>query len=465
MSADPQVSETNPNPSKAPAFGKSNKKKTNKQRLDARASFDPTAGPMSPEKFFSSFTEVKRSNVDVVLDLDIQERLADPYLSQAQDFSDSTLQYPISDQRLAISTFGLVSTTLIRKMAMAIPQSEQIEVRSLSRLFETELRAPKALIAAIDNIGKFETDDFIGRIKYHSLDMFRMCLKLLGAFSKHPDFKGRIVLPPNPGNRQKKATWADVDVTSYVNNSTSSALWIRDQAAQFLDRAYKTEWMITDEKVDAQYLVTYPRLEISANLEQQDENVATWLGKLNPRMPKVNDVIAAGICTCWRKEWFLDHSFAVLRPEWPDWIDGTPSSVLLRMNVVQLDIVAKYGDMLSDIYTHVQMKAPVFAQFLDLAIQPENKFGSTAMLMMMTEGQFTNKFSNFTPEVPVKRVKKGAFAKCFLKLKDKGAATAGIIFGFSRLVEVSQNYIGQVNGDPDNLMQQYLKSDFKRFSH
>jgi hypothetical protein len=81
------------------------------------------------------------------------------------------LRYGSSDDRLARLTRAMISFGAIRKLLMTIPSSQEYEVSEMRDFLRQDLQLPRSAATALDNLGKFEIDDFVCRIKYHSLDV------------------------------------------------------------------------------------------------------------------------------------------------------------------------------------------------------------------------------------------------------------------------------------------------------
>jgi len=346
---------------------------------------------------------------------------------------------------------------------MSTPLSQDEEIKPITDFLKFDLQYPKAAITAIDNLGKFEIDDFVGRLKYQSQDIARILVKVCQQMDKHPRFQGRYACPrpPNWPAGPQAPTWADTNVDTVVVPSSSSSRWIRDQAATYLDAAFDVTWEMTDAEGHV-FQVSYPKLKISKSIEQQTRNVADWLEKLSEHMPDVETVVCAGLLTAWDDDWWQGHTFAVLVPDFPEWIPNTPLDVLRIMNVHRINYYTNdLVPFIKAIADHLVTLTPVLTEFLDLFSQPENKFGSEAQLIPLRSDQFKDKRMFGITDTQVKEIKRGAVGRTVSKVKNKGLVVAGLLFGFSSKVEVSDNYLAQVNGDPNNLRIQYLKSDFK----
>jgi hypothetical protein len=459
------------NPSK-PASA-ANRGKKNSMQNKARSAFNASAGSMSVEKFFTDFTEIRRNNVDIEMDLGFQERLAAPYADRAKEHSTYVLQLE-QEEDLPKATSALISIGIARKLMMTIPESQSVEVSALSDLLSFDLYLPKASIAAIDNLGKFEHDNLVCRMKYQVQDTARILLKTSKLMNTHSRFRGRFLPPPGPQNYDGTPKWpngwTDFKIDNVVVPSKGSASWIRDQAQVFLDKAYERHWEVPygpedDEGNQARINVSYPRLPVSKSLEAQLRNVTDWLGLLSVDMPDVEVVVAAGICTAWDHFWFNISHWDDAGVAFPDWVPQ-PDTVLdiVEVCVVRLGQV-DLRRQISMINDYLVVLGPVLDQFLDRAKQPENKFGSAAQLISIPEVNKTSKNSFGLVGATYQAIKRGTQGRAFVKVTNKGLVTMGSIFGFTKKVEVNENYLAMVNGDPDTLKLQFVRPDFKNVLH
>jgi len=454
------------------------RRKPNPVKQDARSKFNSSAPSISAEKFFSEFIEKKRNNVEIVFDTEVQGRIAEPYVTKARNHAINKYHEDQENKNLQASTYALTSFTLCRKMLLATPDSEEYELGKFRQIVKTELMAPKSVIAAVANVGKFELDDKVARLKYNSQDVFRMLMTTCKVMDQHTDYHGMyesgyvldVVTVP----------WDQVDVTKCVITSESSVRWLRDEAVAFLDRAYETTWQVNysppptqevPEPEDILMQCSYPRLKIVKDADKQLELVVAWLGRLNAGMPGVQYVIAAGFAAAWKLLFFqrIGHLFRLLVPGLPDWIGNRPFDVLNTLGLHHFELsvdafgIANYYNFILEIHHHLQLSVSSFAEFLDLAKQPDDKFGSSAQMLPFNPTDFQPAVFVGMEDFTYQKLRSDAQSVSVVKLKDKGDVVAGLSFAFARSVDVVPNYIGRLNGDPNNTRLQYLKPDFKNY--
>jgi len=481
------VSQTNSVP-KSVGGKQQAKRRPNKTKQDARSKFNSSAPPISAERFFTEFIEKKRNNVEIVFDEGVQGRLADTYITKARDHAVNKYHVAEDNVNLQASTFALTSMALCRKMLLSVPDSEEFEMGKFRNIWKTELMAPKSVIAAVANVGKFELEDKVARLKYNSQDIFRMMLTTCKVMSNHSDY----YVTDEDGDRAGRystgyvvhgdeLSWDEVDETKCVITSEASSRWLRDEAAKFLDVAYQTTWNAeftpgpTPANPDPDPVVmevSYPRLPINQNPEKQMENVVAWLGRLNAAMPGVQFVIAAGFATAWKLLFFqrIEHLFRNLVPGLPAWIGTRPFDVLTTLGLHHYDLARddydglSYLGFINEIHRHVVMNTTTFAEFLELAKQPDDKFGTAAQMLPFNRDDFTERVFVGMEDVTYQRLKSDAQSVSVAKIKDKGDVVAGLVFGFAKDVQVIPNYIGRLNGDPNNIRMQYLKPDLRFYN-
>jgi len=261
--------------------------------------------------------------------------------------------------------------------------------------------------------------------------------------------------------------WSDIYVTHIVDASRGSVLYIRDVARAYLDKAFDTSFDATltlpngDTKV---IKVSYPRLKWSANPESQLRNVTDWLGEFSEELPDVKKVIAAGLCSAWQHDWFTSESFDTLVPDFPDWLpfEG-PFDVLDEARIQRISYGAsELISFMRAIMNELNDSVPMFSEVFSLVKQPENKFGTPALLVPLGDECFKDR-TGHELHLPVSDIIRGSSSRMIMKLKNKGQVVSGLIFGFVKNVEVRDNYLAQVNGDPNSLRQQYLRSDMKNY--
>jgi hypothetical protein len=331
-----------------------------------------------------------------------------------------------------------------------------------------DLQLPRSAATALDNLGKFEIDDFVCRIKYHSLDVTCLAVDMCSFMEAYPRFKGRFPAPrPRWANKDKDWSWGDIDLNHVVDGSRSSSLYIRELAKGYLEKAFDQTFDVDVKMPDdttVSMKVSYPRLKMSPNPENQLRNVVDWLHELNQHLPEVKTVIAAGLCSAWQQDWFSPEKFSRLVPEFPDWLpfDG-PFDVLNEAKIQRIS----YGGselipFLRAIMDELNDTVPIFNEVFNLVKQPENKFGSPALLVPLKGSDFKDRVMHEL-HMPLREMIRGSTSRMVMKLKNKGQVVSGLIFGFTSNVEVSDNYLAQVNGDPNTLRKQYLRSDLKNY--
>lgn len=461
-------------PTSAVQAGKKPTAKSNKPRKDsplrqqAKSMFNAAAPPMSSDRFFSDYVEMKRNNVELIFDEELPARIAAPYVKQAQLYAKNKL-YDDDDQDVQIETEALVSLTVSRKIMLATPQSEVADLARIKDIADHELFVPKNLAALVANIGKFELDDFNARLKYGAQDLFRTLLRMCANMDRHSQYHGLFNSPINRAGEGDDepvvvpVPWNELDVSKVVFPTESSSRWMRDSAKKYLDQAYRHTWKMKNQD-NIEFEVSYPRLEISNNVDKQMENVALWLGKLSPEMPEVMKVVSAGLATAWKTLWFqrpysqLNH----LSPSIPAWV-GTPMGALksLGLGLAFMDDF-DYDSWISAIreyHRHIRSRQPMFAQFLDLTKMPDDKFGTEAQMFPVGPEFYRDQVMMGDVNRHYQEQVFGAHSLTIAKFKNKGRAVIGLAAGLTVGVEVNNNYQARLNGDAKTVLRSFLQPD------
>lgn len=475
ITAEPSSSPGGPKSSSKPQAG--NKKK-NPTREKARSMFDASAGSISVEKFFSDFVEKKRNNVEITFDHTSVARVAAPFVTKARDHAQHRLRQEADSEDFQSSTFALISFTAIRKMLLSVPASEKFELGRFKNFTDVEWFGPKSVIAAVDNIGKFEHDDMIARIKYNSQDIFRLMMDTCKVMDRHQDYNGKFASPV------ALQPWEDLDTSKLVITSDSSVRWIRDKAKDYLDRAMAHTWNVVvrgpDRDDDGNEIepweenmqVSYPHLDYNPDPDKQLRNVLEWLPKLNARMPHILTLISAGFATCWKLIYFqrIGHLMNRIERNLPDWYTDRPYDILTRLGIHHCDISTDdydgdgYVGFVNEIHRRLITMRTDFNQFLEMAKQPDTAFGSPAQLLVYnSENDYVDRDVIGIEGMTIGGMRSDSQAESMFKLKNKGQVVAGLIFGFTKKVEMFNNYLARVNGNPNTLRDNYLKSDFKNY--
>lgn len=459
------------------------KKKTNPVKADARSKFNASAAPIPIGDFFSQFGREKAANVDVVFDTDVQDRVAQPYVERAATFAKEKLNEPEDSQDHKVTAYALISITMARKMLMSIPNSDVSDMEMLTSIKTTEWFGPKAAVAGIDHIGKFEYEDKVARIKYNSQDIIRILAKMCKVMNNHSYFNGRYLAPTVNGPHNYD--WDALDTSKIVTTSESSVRWMRDEGRKYLEKAYDQTWLCQYQPMGPNpadpdgppiptgplvgMTVSYPRLKISNDPEKQWENVLQWLNLLSPEMPHVMSVISAGLATAWKLKYFKEPSrpFKALEKGLPAWFEVTPAEVLVLLGLIHVKFTMQkinaksFLNFILDIHGFMLSKTYIFKAYLEMAKQPDNAFGSQAQLLSYKDGDFTTEGLPGLEEYDYKKIKTGARPWSISMVADKGVAAAGMIFGFTKQVMFQTIFRGETDKPAENGRSRYLSSDFK----
>lgn len=468
------------------AQGPKKNTRRNLQREDARSSFNPSAPKMSIEQFFTGFLSTENQNVEYEMDLNVQERIAEPYLAKARDYAERHLSQDSNQRNLQSLTYAMISIGMVRKLMKSLPNSEESELSRFQHLSKADIFLPKSSIVAIDALGKTTEGNLTVRLAYHSQDMFRLLLKMCKVMNYHDDFHGSYVPPI------ADVEWADLDVTRIVTVSKASAKWMRAMAPAFLEQAYRNHWTVIMEiPVDpipnpnpnlppeqqpprrVEMEMSYPHLPIMDNEQDQLREFLAWIVRLNPEMPNVRLVLAAGFATIWKKRYFerVEHLIHNVERDLPPWFPNLgirPLDLLNLLNVFlvpvaeDVELNTSYIAMIKDIHQAVLDNQYAFNGFLDLARQPDSDTGTLAQILEFRANDFRNREVVGFPELNYYRMIDGATAKSYFSIPNNGAASLGLAFGYSMSVRMIKSRTSRLQGDPDSIRRQFIRTDFIR---
>lgn len=443
------------------------KKSANKNRAKARQQFDASAPIIPLERYFSDYQEIRRNNVDVELDPGLLDRMASPYMDKAADFATiRDLDPEVAGADLPRATHALVGFTMIRKLLKSAPASVKPSLHAFKFISDTEFFAPPALISAVDNLGKFSSDQFTIRNKYLEQDVVRNVFRVLKSMSAHTNFAGKYVAPPG-------MTWNDLDPERLVFPSEASARWIRDLGQTFLaETAYHSfPATVQINGVDVEIRATFPQLRISTNRETMLNNILAWIVNINPAMPNALLLIAAAIFTIWTPlytERWAGATVALVEPRLADTPAGdlTLRQLLTAANVqvvtlrIHQAIRNDWVQFMTDVHNYVSAYGrTTFDKFLRLTKQPDTEFGSMAQLLELDPTAWS--------QVPARSAahqywnqRQDMSASTLIKLPNRGDVTSGLMFGFTKKVTYQNNLSARLNGSIQTTRLSYLASDF-----
>jgi len=192
---------------------------------------------------------------------------------------------------------------------------------------------------------------------------------------------------------------------------------------------------------------------------------------MNAELPQIRLLVSAALFLVWSPLWFdrlttnfenLDEAFvgtfiAKLNPNTFLDLHDFKMGSFLRSPLLSTGVLGFF----SDIHSFITNSGPViFDKFLKLSKQPDNQFGTLAQLleldteawsMSRSRADSTYQFANQTSDMS---------AMSLLKLKDKGAVTSALLFGFVTRVRYSNNFSARLNGPIQTTRQLFLSSDF-----
>lgn len=445
--------------------GSGQKQDKRKNRQKARSQFNASAPTVSVDKFFGDFTQTKRHNVDVEVDLTVSERIEDSYAERALEYAEFLGNLPARRVDMVIDARLVVQATLLRKMVLSTPASKQTEVAKYASLMKTELQSFPSVISAFANIGKFEFDDFVVRLKNNVINIHRFSLVLCITALDHRAFQGRY------GDRVINQLRAVDDISKVVFGDRASVEWLHEEANKYFEDVRKTDFPVTDANGNT-FRVTYPYLRIEHEYEHMKRNLLEWFGKLHAAMPGIDGAVNAGFAALFPQAWFdignYQKSIPELDDDFPAWITTTPKKIIEGLGLTMIryrDIIPAmtgYLDILADVFSHLGSVPAGLGGVFKFAKMPDDAFGSRAQLVVVDDSQMVDVPHRFLPRDPYLELRNNAFGHSMFKVKEKGLVSTAMMFGLSRSAKLSEMYEARLNGSIASIRKAYLSSDFKQ---
>jgi len=434
-----------------------------KNRIKARSQFDSSAPKISVDRFFSDFTQNKRNNIEFDFDFEALKRLDAVYLPKVKEFADFSSREDFNSNVLVAQMRLLIRCVIFRKMVLSTPESQKTFIAKYDFVKYIDLFAPPSLLAAVENIGKFEFDDFVGRIRNNVHNIHLMAIEIVKqAFTidsirnSYDDF---LVV------KIRESTFSNC-----FFKEKSSVDIIRQRSKKFLDDLYEQDFEVQLE--NAQCRLSYPRLKLSSDDAEQVTYLVEWFNKLHGAMPEVNAATTAGLAMIISERWFsgvnFNRALNVLYPDLPDWVDLTPSEFIHRLEYKQFnynapsDFQQNYLQALQEVFSYVQdVRSSQLNSIIKFSKMSDNAFGTKSQIVVVPDKCFDDKALLPYEDVAYFEAKPSVYAECLFKLKEKGLVTNQLIFSFTKNVEYKTIYEARLNGNVLNTRYMYLNPDFR----
>lgn len=461
----------------------SKKRAPSKEQKKAASMFNSSSavskGAELFQKFSTSTVNPENHNVDVVYSPNAIDNVSNYYSQVAKDYElDVIKPAPRQEDDFSKLSVAMVLCATVQKLMASLPASQQHDLRKFKFVTGFEVWSPKAFNSLIQNVGMFEEGQFKGRIKYLSKDILLTLIKLCKVMSTYSRFPPFYI--PNAVNNQ--VDWTDVDPNAYVAPGMGSVLWIRDLAKSKLDLAYTHTWQCDyqpptppgqPQPAPVAMTVSFPRLELSTNLDTMERNFNAWILLLHPEMPHVQEVLAAGLMTFWKPVWLdrPDDTFARLGEQLPgDFNNLTPRRVLavFLIQVIEFGIFEEAGQtwtaMIPMIFTTLQQQAPMLNRVFSLSKFDGSKFGTPAMMFPVAQADHVVSRDPHLPSLDPTKISNQVVMRAPIDWKNKDFALIAGVTGFTESVEVLNNFNVRVSGYPDLILKDYLKSDIMKYN-
>lgn len=438
------------------------RRRSNKEKAESQ--FDSSAPPKTLEKFFSEVIEEKRENVDIDLHLDIDQRLIDGYDDKIESFME--LQ-PFNDTKADDLSFrrtqdlsAMVNLAIAKKLWTATPDSEKVPVEHLKYIRNYNVDLPKAINVAIDHLGKITDEDWICRIKWNSLTIERFLFRGIQNAAYNDDFAKTYLHVKDLDGFKKIAN------DYLITTSSDSVQWLRDHSFTVLKKLMSTEFQVKIGSGNDRIIVCMPQLQFSNDIDEDRKNIILWMNKITVNHTNWESAINAAIIRLATPYWIdkRDRKLSLIDEMFDNtlWKDVTMSSVLKSLEITHIDDIEgfKLRDATGSFLFYYQKKSlPLFRRIFNMsAANQSSSFGSKSQLIVLDS-------KNFKILDKVKRkinqVSTSAEGSSIFKVKDKSAIVHQMIYGFTRNVEISENYKYRTNGSPNSIKSTNLSGDFR----
>jgi hypothetical protein len=434
-----------------------------KNRIKARSQFDSSAPKISVDRFFSDFTQNRRNNIEFDFDFESLKRLDAVYLPKVKEFADFSSRDDFNPAVLVAQIRLLIRCVIFRKMLLATPESQKTYIAKYNFVRYIDLFAPPSLLACVENIGKFEFDDFVGRIRNNVHNIHLMAVEVVKQAFAIDSFRNNyddfLVLAVRAANFNN---------CFFVDKSSCDM--IRQRGIKFLSDLYEIDFDVRIGEINCR--LSYPRLKISSDDAEQVQYLSEWFEKLNGEMPEINAATRAGLCLIVSERWFSGVHYN--RPinsfvdGLPDWVTITPSMFITALEYQRFDYNApsdftqNYLQALQDVFSYVQdIRSSPLNSILKFSKMSDNAFGTKSQIVVVPDKCFDDKSLPTFDDVFYSEAKPSIYGECLFKLKEKGLVTNQLIFSFTKNVEYKTIYEARLNGNVLNTRKMYLNPDFR----
>jgi len=442
-----------------------NRRRSNKEKAESQ--FDSSAPPKTLEKFFSEVIEEKRENVDIELHLDIDDRLIDGYDEKIESFVE--LQPFTEEKSLPLiarrqqDLKAMCNVAIAKKLWTATPDSEKTQVEHLKYLRNYNVDLPKSINIAVDHLGKITEEEWICRIKWNSLTIERFLFRAIISASYNSDFADTYL------QIKDKDAFQQIDVDSVITTSNDSVQWLRDRSKIVLKDIMSKEFEVKIGTGNDRIKVCMPQLEFSKDVEVDRANVIAWMNKITVNHVNWETAIGAAIIRLITPQWIerrksklsdIDDMFIDTL-----WKDVTISKIFKDLKIYHIQDIEgfKLRDATGSFLFYYQKKSlPFFKRIFNISsANQSSSFGSKSQLIVLTGKNNYRILDKRATKLNL--VGSSAEGSSYFKVKDKSAIVHQMIYGFTKSLEISENYKYRTNGSPDSIKSTNLSSDFREY--
>jgi hypothetical protein len=418
--------------------------------------------------FFNGFTSEKRSNIQVTLDNSFPTRIATPYADSIEEFVYSEHKLDPDDtksKRYFKQLIGISHVATATKLHRSSPVNEKTANSTISAL-NSEIRLPNKMGTLIDQVGKTDLPND-NRIRIDGQHLAAKQHLIRGMYfyygKKLKDFINDNV-DINYGFIEEIVK--DMDkLKCLVDNKPISVDYLKVYGRRRFEEVSKQNFSFTIN--DSTYEFRIPNFDFDRDLSPNDikEYLSNsvffdfhWTGK------ELNKMLGSLVLQVAKPSWLrnsgkkmkqLDGAFENTAIE-----DLTFATIMMAANIYNINWIFSDDDINNitiDLINHWNSSlAPKFSKILNMTDFKFSEFGTDSQLVHLEE-EPTKKKNQFN--VTQFRFTGKNKATTMLKTTEHGAIM-GIMGGFTSLVEIENNININFNSNNDNILKEYVRSDF-----
>jgi len=418
--------------------------------------------------FFQGFSSEKRSNIQVTMDNSFPTRIAQPYADAIEEFiySEDSLE-PTDDRGVDYYSkfIGIAHIATATKLNKAAPLNEKTANSTISAL-NSEIRLPVKMGTLIDQVGKTDlpNDNRVRLETQHLLvkqQLIRGMYMYLGE-----ELKNYIYDRTEAGFQMIKAMAEDMDkLKCMIDNKPISVEFLKLYGRSRFKETSDTNFDFQMD--DTTYSFRIPSFDFEqehtpASIKEYLSNsiftAFTWT------QTELNLILGSLVFQVAKPNWIrnADKKMQVLDTAFEDTpiAELTFGQIMIGANVYNINWILNDEDInnivIAIIHNWNTSKAPKFSKIMMMTDFKFSEFGTDSQLVQLENlgGVGNNQFGLRNYKFTRKNK-----AMTTLKTTEHGAIM-GIMSGYVLDVKVENNININFNNTNDNILKEYIRSDF-----